>query len=215
MAGVTVCPTPPSPSVSVERAASRINDVVGGNRLNLALSIGRIVIEELYDGDLTVWRSRGVKEYTLRTLAKNPRLGISASSLYRAIAIYELRVRLGDEQLWNELTVCHIRAILGLPESEQRRLLELAADNAWTTVALEDEAAKIRSQTKSSRGGRPRKPRFARQIEYVEKAFANEDVVFGDIEALDSMSTAQRDEIRRRLRFVRERCDELASLLRV
>lgn len=197
----------------VGRAAARIGELVGNSSLQLALAIGSIVIEELYDGDLSQWRRRGPKQHTLRQLAADPRLGISASALYRAIAVYEVRATMGEHASWDRLTVCHVRAVLGLPEAEQHRLLELAIQNDWTTLAIEEAAGKSRTRYKSSRGGRPRKPRFARSIEYAERALADDDAVFGDLDALHSMTQTQRDEFERRLTFVRQRCDELTSLL--
>lgn len=197
----------------IGRATARINTLVGGTSLQLALAVGAIVIEELYDGDLSHWRDRGPKEHNLRQLANDPNLGISASALFRAISIYELRVRMRNHPMWDSLTACHIRAVLGLPEPEQRRLLGLATQNGWSTQAIEEAAGKSRTKHKSSRGGRPRKPRFARSIEYAERAFSDEDTVFGDLDALHSMTNEQRCELERRLSFVRKRCDELASLL--
>lgn len=198
---------------AIERATARINDLVNTSGLQVALAIGHIVIEELYGGNLTVWRQRGNKEHTLRQLASSPDLGVSASALFRALSIYELKVRFPKHPCWETLTACHIRAVIGLPEDEQRRLLELAEDRSLTTQALEVEAQKVRSQNKGSRGGRPRKPRFARSIESAERALIDEDAVFGDLEALRSMSARERVEIVRQLSFVRQRCDELESLI--
>jgi hypothetical protein len=198
----------------IRRATIRINEMVGGTALQLALAIGRVVIEELYGGDLGAWRERGPKEHTLRQLVLHPSLEISASSLYRAIAMYELKVRIGNHRMWDVLTTCHIRTVLGLPEQEQRRLLELAVREELTTLALEGAAGEVRRQSKASRGGRPRKPRFARSIEHAEKALADESTVFGDLDALESMTPSERDELERRLSFVHQRCDELAVLIR-
>lgn len=198
----------------VRRAVSRINELVGGTSLQLALAIGRVVIEELYGGDPSAWRERGPKEHTLRQLALDSSLKISASSLYRAIAMYELEMRMGNHPMWGVLTTCHIRAVLGLPEGEQRRLLELALREQLTTLALEEAAGEARRQVKVSRGGRPRKPRFARSIEHAESALADDGTAFGDLDALESMSPAQRGELERRLVFVRQRCDELIGLIR-
>jgi len=203
----------PTTHERVERATARINQIVGGTSLQLALAVGAIVVEELYQGNIDRWRDRGPKEHTLRELANDPALGISASALYRAIAIYELRLRMHDHPMWETLSACHIRAVLGLPLPEQHRLLDLATQNSWSTQVIEAAAGDARSKTRSARGGRPRKPRFARSIEYAERALANDDAVFGDLEALHSMTSEQREELERRLAFVRQRCDELASLL--
>jgi hypothetical protein len=200
-------------TVRIERATARINNLVGYTSLQLALAIGQAVIDELYGGDLDCWRRRGTKEHSLRRLAMDPSLSISASALFRALGLYELKVRIPDHPMWDELSACHIRAVLGLPAPEQDRLLGLAAEQQWTTSAIEQAAALSRNSHKSSRGGRPRKPRFARSIEYAEKVLSDEDEAFGDIEALDEMSPERRAELGRRLHLVRQRCDELAFLL--
>lgn len=201
-----------SPIAEVERAVLRISTMMYGTSLQLALAIGRVVIEDLYDNDLSRWRLRGPKDYSLRQLATDPRLTISASALYRAIGIYELKVRMPDHPLWEQLTACHLRAVLGLPEAEQTQLLERATKERWSIPAIEQAAGTTRAQHKNSRGGRPRKPRFARSIEFAEKALSDDDVVFGDLDALDEMTPQQRAELARRLQFVRQRCDELAVL---
>ncbi|PRQ08668.1 hypothetical protein [Enhygromyxa salina] len=197
----------------VERATARINNLVGCTTLQLALAVGQAVVEELYGGDLDSWRRRGTKEHSLRRLAMDPSLTISASALFRALGIYELKVRVPDHPMWDELSACHIRAVLGLPAPEQDRLLELAAEQQWTTSAIEQAAAMSRNRYKSSRGGRPRKPRFARSIEHAEKVLLDEDEAFGDLDALDDMTPERRADLGRRLHLVRQRCDELASLL--
>ncbi|MFV8749341.1 hypothetical protein ACNOYE_02190 [Nannocystaceae bacterium ST9] len=208
--------SPRKPLVTDERigrATTRINALVGCTSLQLALEIGSIVVEELYSGDLGRWRARGAKEHTLRQLANDPRLGISASAIYRALAIHEIKLRFPEHPMWAKLTLAQIRPVLGLPESEQSRLLELATQNDWTAQIMEGAATESRAHNKSSRGGRPRKPGFARSIEVAERALADEELVFGDLDALHSMSQDQRDELERRLSFVRRRCDELASLI--
>ncbi|NJK31532.1 MAG: hypothetical protein HC927_03400 [Deltaproteobacteria bacterium] len=197
----------------VDRAVLRLGALIGGTSLTLALAIGRVVIEELYSGDLSRWRLRGPKDHSLRRLATDPRLTISASALYRAIGIYELKVRLPDHPLWEQLTICHLRAVLGLPEDEQTQLLERATNESWSIPMLEQAAGKTRAQHKSSRGGRPRKPRFARSIEFAEKALSDDEAAFGDLDALEEMSAEQRAELTQRLQFVRRRCAELARLL--
>ena len=197
----------------IERATNRLNELVGQTSLELAVAIGRVIIEELYGGSLEQWHRRGPKEHSLRRLAANPQLHMSASTLFRALGIYEIKRRMPDHPMWDTLSVCHFRAVLGLPASEQERLLDLALEQRWTTSAMAKAAGKSRTAHKASRGGRPRKPRFARSIESAERALADENVVFGDIDALAQMSAEQRADLERRLSLVRRRCDELASFI--
>ncbi|MCY1059599.1 hypothetical protein [Nannocystis sp. SCPEA4] len=197
----------------IERAATRIGAVIGGTNLQLALAVGRIVIEEVYDGDLSAWRQRGQKDSSLRQLAADPRLTISASALYRAIGIYELKVRLPHHPMWDMLTACHLRAVLGLPEGEQGRLLDLATQNGWTIQAIERAAAASRDSHKSSRGGRPRKPGLVRAVEFAERALMEDSEGGGAPASFQGLAGDERDDLIRRLRLLQERCDELAAVL--
>lgn len=197
----------------IERATARINEIVGVTSLQFALSVGRVVVEDLYGGRLDHWRERGPKEWSLRQLANEPSLCISASALYRAMAIYELKIRMHDHPMWEMLSVCHIRAVLGLPDHEQRRLLDLALERQLSAKALEDAVASVRSELKSSRGGRPRKPRFIRSIEQAERAMLDANSAFGDLDALCAMQPEDREDLARRLGVVRRRCDELSALI--
>jgi hypothetical protein len=205
--------TLPSSDLRIERTTLRIRDLIGGTHLQVALAIGRIVIEEVFDGDLTRWRQRGPKDPSLRQLAADPRLTISASALYRSLGIYELKVRLADHPMWERLTACHLRAVLGLPESEQSRLLDQATREAWTSQALEHAAAASRDNHKTSKGGRPRKPPLIRAIESAERALVDEDTEVASPDALVELSSEQRGDLLRRLHLLRERCSTLASAL--
>lgn len=197
----------------IEHATTRIRELVGGARLQMALTIGRIVIEEIYDGDLTSWRQRGPKDTSLRHLAADPRLTISASALYRALGIYELKIRYADHPMWKMLTACHLRAVLGLPVSEQTRLLDLATTSGWTTQALEQAAAASRDCHKSSRGGRPRKLQLVRAIESAERALTEDHEEVVSRAALDDVPLEQRGDLLRRLHLLRGRCDALVAAL--
>ena len=207
--------TLPNSDSRIERTTLRIRDLVGGTHLQVALAIGRIVIEEVFDGDLTRWRQRGPKDPSLRQLAADPRLTISASALYRSIGIYELKVRFADHPMWGRLTACHLRAVLGLPESEQSRLLDQATSEAWTSQALEYAAAACRDNHKTSKGGRPRKLLLIRAIESAERALVDEDAEVASPDALVELSSEQRGDLLRRLDLLRERCSTLASALNV
>jgi hypothetical protein len=178
-----------------------------------AVEIGRLVIERLYDGDLSAWRTRGPKAHSLRTLARRAELSVSSSALYRSIALYELSERLGGIDRWAAagLGVSHVRLVLGLPDEDQRRLLDLAVEQAWTVAELEREAAAIRKQSpqRESRGGRPRLPRFLKSIHRLRKAAESPDEMFGDLDAVEDMEPAQVNEIRDVLASIRARCEEL------
>lgn len=178
-----------------------------------AVEIGRLVIERLYDGDLSAWRGRGPKAHSLRTLARRAELSVSSSALYRSIALYELSERLGGIEGWAAagLGVSHVRLVLGLDHDVQRRLLDLAVERAWTVAELEREAAAARQQVPKlqRRGGRPRLPRFLKSVHRLRKASEASDEMFGDLDAVAEMQLEQIIEIRDALATIRARCDEL------
>jgi hypothetical protein len=181
--------------------------------LEQAVGIGRLVIERLYDGDLAAWRGRGPKQHSLRTLARSADISLSSSALYRSIALFELSERLGGVERWAAagLGISHLRLVLGLAHDDQRRMLDLAASNAWTVAELEREvvAARQRNPRPERRGGRPRLPRFVKSIHRLRKAAEESDEMFGDLDAAADMAPAQLRELRQALATIRARCDEL------
>ncbi len=210
---VVVAATASDLEVRIQRAAARISEPMTGTSLDLALRIGRVVVEEVYCGGASPWPQRGPRDASLRQLAADPRITISASALYRAIGLYELKVRFAEHPMWSALTVCHIRAVLGLPEPEQLRLLDLAIRQCWTIQMMDEAAAATRERHKGSRGGRPRKHRFARAVEDVERVLLDEDEALGNTEALRELPAQQRIDLSRRLSLIGRRCEALASAL--
>ncbi len=71
----------------MEETARKINAIVRATTLEFAFEIGKTVIDDLYAGQLNEWRHRGRKETGLRELAAHPALSISATTLYRSLAI--------------------------------------------------------------------------------------------------------------------------------
>jgi hypothetical protein len=134
-----------------------------GASLQFALGVGRVVVDTLYDGDATAWRSRARKDHALRALAARKDLPLSASALYRALAIFELSRRQAGGQCWQHLGVSHLRVVLGLAEDFQATLLRRAESEQWTVAKLEREAMALRSGLRSS-GGRKPVPRYVRSI---------------------------------------------------
>lgn len=178
-----------------------------------AVEIGRLLIERLYDGDLSAWRGRGPKTHSLRTLARRVSASVSSSALYRSIALYELSERLGGIERWTAagLGVSHVRLVLGLDHDAQRRLLDRAVEHGWTVASLEREAAAARQAVpkRERRGGRPRLPRFVKSVHRLQKASESSEEMFGDLDALADMQPEQISEIRHALATIRARCDEL------
>jgi hypothetical protein len=106
--------------------------------IDLAVKMGELIVKRFYGGRLDAWREHGPKESSLRKLAakfEDDESGMSAAGIYRVVAIYELDQRLSVSSR-KQLTVTHIRAVLGLPLAEQERLQEASSQTlfGWSTL---------------------------------------------------------------------------------
>jgi hypothetical protein len=208
---------PKSPSPERERLdelAARLAEQGKDATVDQALEIGRVVLDTLYGGDLLAWRSRAAKAHSLRALARRDDLSVSSSGLYRAVALYELAQNLGGLERWSTLGISHLRLVLGLPSTEQRRLLDAAVGNGWTVAELEREAVAVRKRGPGQlgRGGRPRLPRFVKSVNRLRKAAEGAEL-FADVEAAAEMSPERLAEIRDVLATIRVRCEALDDAL--
>ena len=158
---------------AIELVVLRLNSICKAATFDFALAIGAAVIQHLFGGDLSQWRSRDPnKSVSLRKLARHPQLPMSPSALYRSIAIYELCERL-EIRRWRHVSTSHIRLVLSLPEHEQARLLRMAETNAWPVLRLDEEIETTMGhegeQRRSRRGGRKRGSPLAHAVKRVAK----------------------------------------------
>src|SRR5262245_29555318 len=93
----------------IEEAAAEIRAYAAATMLAFADTMGRIVLERFYGGDAEAWRRHSSKDVSLRRLAA--KLGdeahLSASSLYRCVAIRSVLVRLGSATRYATLSARH------------------------------------------------------------------------------------------------------------
>jgi hypothetical protein len=108
------------------------------------LEVGEIVFRRIFHGDERLLRARGKKNSSFRKLAAHPELGMSPSSLWRAVAIYELSRRFPELCQYMHTGVGHISVVLGLPEADQYSLLRATESQRWTRRRLQKEAAQLR-----------------------------------------------------------------------
>jgi CheY-like chemotaxis protein len=132
-----------------------LNAICKRATFEFALSIGKVVIDNVYAGDLRAWRDRGPKDASFRKLAKHPDLPMSPSALYRSVAIYELSARLGISPR-GQLSSSHLRVVLPFSHAEQERLVRRAEVERWSVARLSEETALLAQGR--GRGGRGKKP---------------------------------------------------------
>lgn len=163
---------------AIAETVAKLNTLARDTVLNMALEMGRIVVEDIYDGDLDAWRSKGVKDTSYRKLAEHSDLAISPAGLSRACGLYELCEREGVSTL-EHLTASHGYEVLGLPSAKQKRLLADARKKSWSVAELREQAKKAR--TKDGRG-RPPLPGFEKSLNRMAKLLESPEESFGGLD---------------------------------
>lgn len=194
---------------AVEKALAQIRHIARVSSLQLALDVGEVVFETIFDGDAAMLRSRGPKHTSFRRLALHPELPMSASNLWRAVAIFELSRRLPDLPQATHLGVCHVRAVLGLPPHDQEQLLARAESERWDVSRLETQA----SVRRRGRGGRPRKLEVLKALDKLRAVAALPLSTFADKRAVRRMSGEEVDVALETLNELSDRFDALRELL--
>lgn len=195
----------------VRATVQRLQSLTRSASIQFAIEVGRAVVECLYGGDSAAWRERAHKDHTLRTLADSPDLPISASALYRALAIYELNQDTqGNVARAQHLGVSHVRVVLGLERTHQLQLLSAAERDGWTVCRLESEAARLRP-TARSRGGRRPTPRYVKTIRQIHQLTAPE--LLDGLEDWSALPHSELEELAFKVSQARERLATLASVL--
>lgn len=189
------------------RTAMRLVRMVRFSGLQFHLHVGRILLEDLYNGDINAWRARGDKDTSLRklsSLTKSNGVTISRSVLHRSVRIYELLQRIGED--WSHLGVSHFRAVLVLPEEAQGPLLRRAERDRWTVRQLEEAARRHRKLP-------PRPPALAAEIKRLEQAMSSEGVLLVDQDRLSALSPTELRQLSEKLSHIRQAFDGLQERL--
>lgn len=198
----------------IDEVVRELNELSRAATLDLTTKIGEVIVARFYGGAVDAWRTRGDKDASFRKLAARAESGelhVSASGLYRSVAIYELCQRF-DVSVRKHLGVTHLRTVLGLPEVQQQRLLTAANDKGWTTERLETEAAKVRKASGEKRG-RPVLPRFQKTIAKLGRILEARDEFFGDLEQIDDLEPEEARELLDAVTGMKEQCEELEAKL--
>lgn len=184
----TVAPRASAGERIMDTVVRELNEAFRGGTMDLHLKMGQVIINRLYAGDLSAWRAHGPKEVSFESLAARTGrdLLVSASSLYRAVALFELTERLGVSK-WKSLGVSHLRAVLGLADQQQRPLLAAAEQGEWTVERLETEVSKLRG-SENRRRGRPPLPAFMKTVHRIAKALARPARNLGGLDQIDGLS---------------------------
>lgn len=206
----STAPTKRKPSEQeLSDLVSKLRSVYTLKTLEMTLQAGGLIARAFWGGNLACFRRRGTKDISLRKLAARPDLPMSASAIFRAVAVFELCERLPHVPGSKHLSVSHLHVVLGLPHRRQAELLDLAEREAWTVARLGREAAR---EPRAQNRGRPRLPRFVKTIRALRK-FAQHDELFSDIDALESLNESELRELADTIARLRDRCEAMDIVL--
>jgi hypothetical protein len=195
------------PDHDLDEVVARLGAVCGSHSLGAALQAGRIIFESLFKGDERLLRARGKKCSSFRKLANHPRLGMSPSSLWRAVAIFELSRRFPELQHYTHIGVGHVSVVLGLPSATQFQLLRQCESERWTRRHLQTLVLQARGEVDAIAGAPS-----ARVVDHLRGL----EVLLGDAQNEDNMARLRPDEIRQALVLIeriRTRFGEVSSKL--
>ena len=129
--------------------------------IQLAYEMGRLITARIYGSDPSGFRVKGQHYSLYRQLVTHPRIAVSAATVWRALGVYELCLKMPGILDWEPLRLGHVYAVLGLPYADQQRLLSMAAQGSMSVSAL---AQKASGMPKRSAAGRPRRSALARAM---------------------------------------------------
>jgi len=143
---------------ALEAAAADLKRLAESAFLARALQAGRIVLDRLYDGDPANMSARDPRSEGLRALAAHPWVKESRATLQGYVSVYVMVERLQLEVAKTEaLSYSHYKAVLGVPEGEQEKLLQRAAEEDWSVRELDERAAELKPQRRQRAGAGTKK----------------------------------------------------------
>lgn len=201
----------------LDEIVSELNGICRTSSLEFALRVGAVVIHHFYEGDTKAWRDRGPKLHSFRRLAEHPKLLIGPGALYRCVAVFELCDRLRAPSRWRRLGASHLRAVVGVPEDKQERLLTLANDQHWSVQQLEAKAQELKKSR--SKGGRRLQSPLKKILRALDRHLRHHEDMLDQSRERDAVELEEQLELLLKLRgvidhmasVVKARLDQLAS----
>jgi hypothetical protein len=193
---------------TLDALARRINALYRKATLEVVCAIGRLVLDELYEGKVDLWCREGTRRTSYRRLAARGDLLLSPSALCRAVAVSALCERLGGRAVWPHLTASHLQEVLALEGAQQERLLRAADKEHWTVSRLRAEVVKQRPQR-----SRTQRPRVKQTVGKLKIVLAEVQSTLSDRDAIRGLDAELAREIGSMLSDLRSHLDVLRRRL--
>jgi hypothetical protein len=178
--------------------------------LRLSVSIGKLVLDRLYGGDVALWHSRGRKDNSFRRLAQHPELPFSAPTLSRSVGIYLISLRRRDLLELANVGPTHVRQLLSLSSEVQDRLIDQAAEHDWSVQRLQQEIRCLQSPDPKRFETKRDLPLFARYVRRLRRGIDTRALLQGT-EHVDQLTPKEAEEL---LETVRRLCKQAETVAR-
>jgi hypothetical protein len=179
--------------------------------LRLALSIGKLILDRIYGGNIALWHSRGRKDLSFRKLAKHPALPFGPSTLSRAVGIYEISLRRLDLLELPNITPSHVRELLKLPSEQQDRLIDQTSRDEWSVRRLRDEVERLQG-AEPPVPRRAQVPRFARILRTLALRI-EQAVLLQEVEQIQWPAAEETEELLRTARSLHQQSETVIEHL--
>lgn len=181
----------PNDEPPLDEVVDTINRLYIAGGLQVALSIGRYLIDTFFGGDPQVFRDVGRKATSFRKLAARDDLRVSHSFLWYACSIVGQLDEIPQE-VREALPISHHRALLPLRDAEAKAVLaRRIVDEDLSRREVEGEVRRLREAAgQVSRGGRPPLPAVVKVVNRIAAA-----VRAGGESAVDSLDPTQAREL--------------------
>lgn len=144
----------PEQRTDLDSLVAQLNAVQKGALLQTAFSIGKLVLDQVFGGDISRFRQRSEGDTTWRALAEHPGLEVKHSALWYSVALHENYSLLG-ENVASALSLGHHRLLAHVADAEARRgLAQRAVSQQLSVRALEQEVKATKSEGGENKRGR-------------------------------------------------------------
>jgi hypothetical protein len=203
-------PTPMFPEADIGLLVGELRELYYVKGIELMLRIGELILNHLYGGEISRWKSKSRKDFSFRKLQQHPDLPFKASMLSRAVSIYVLSRRRADLLALQNVSQTHLQEVLNLDPELQDELLSRVEQEKWSVQRLRAVVIESLPST-TKRAGRPRSPAFSKQLRNLRS------IVEGRLLVMDTANVAvlQFQEAQDLLETARRLCQQAEFVTRV
>ncbi len=198
----------------LDAAVRKINETYVRKGLEVALEIGRYLLDTFFGGSSAAFREGAAEHVSFRALAARDDLQMHHIWLWRAVAVVGQLEALPPAAA-TQLPLTHHTLLLPLQDDASKRdLAEQALAGGWSKRRLEQEVRRARQDEPSDRrGGRKPIPPFVKSIRRLEKLNGEDSELWSSLDAITEIGDGDAERLLRAVTAMRRRCEEVARRL--